>query len=266
MRKRGTEWGGLEPRADHSLTHPALDGLDSSDHLLLHSETYLRKPGLRYGEADLFNDPSIKHQPVDIRQEYYPLSPNPLRHGSGSPVAVDVEWLIRLADGDGGDDWQISIPHYCLEEGGVDGLNPPRVSSVYRELPPPIVEDEKLLLSLSDEELPIEPGEGDCLDSVREKGDNYPLCHHATHHHRVNLDRLPVCVPASYPLGGGDETLLLPQPSGHVSYELATTVNERDLVGAGDHPDVLEEGRGKAVLHEASPNLHHNLHSLHRVQ
>src|SRR5712692_2181377 len=266
MRKGGAKGRGLEPRADHSLTHPALNRLDSRDHLLLHSETYLRKLGLRDIEADLLDHFPVKLKPVDVRHEDNPLSPNPLRDGSGSPVAVDVKWLIRLADGDRGNDWQISVPHYRLEKGGVDGNNPTRVSSVNRELPPPIVEDEELLLSLPDEEPPIEPGERDCLDSVREEGENYPLCDHAAHHHRVNLDRLPVCVPAPYPLGGYDETLLLPQPPGDVGYEFATTVNERDLIGAGDLPDVLEEGRGETVLQETPPYLHYNLQSLHRVQ
>src|SRR5438876_5130310 len=265
MRKRGAEGRGLEPGADHSLTHPSLDGLDGRDHLLLHSETYLRELGLRRGEANLLDHFPVKHQPVDVRHEDNPLGSNPLRDGSGSPVAVDVEWLIRLADGDRGDDWQISIPHYGLEERGVDGLNPPRVSSVYRELPPPIVEDGKLLLSPSYEEPPVEPRERDRLYSVREEGKNYSLSDHSAHHHRVNLDCLPVCVPASYPLGGGDETLLLPQPPCDVGHELATTVNERDLVGAGDLPDVFEEGGGEAALNEAPPYLHYNLQSLHRV-
>src|SRR2546428_13791362 len=110
MRKRGAKGRGLEPRADHSLTHPALNGLDSGDHLLLHSETYLRKLGLRDVEADLLDHFPVNLKPVDVRHEDNPLTPNPLRDGAGSPAPVNVDGLMRLRAGDRGNDWQISAP------------------------------------------------------------------------------------------------------------------------------------------------------------
>src|SRR6267143_499995 len=256
-----------ESRGDYRLADACLQCLHARQYLLLHPESRLREQPTRLLGGQLLDQFAVHQEAFHVGQEDHRVGADAHRDESRRPVRVHVQGLSFLTHCYWRDDRDDSFLQKGFDDRTPGRLHLPRIAAFYRDLPPSLVNDYQPLLPSGAEDPTVEPRERNGRQARAFQDLHELFRDEPAHHHREDLDRRPVGVPALHPVRGDDEALLLSQLRRDLGDAVPASVDEYHLVRLEQLLQVCHEIWRHLPFDDVTAELHHGSHlSLHRME